>query len=135
MLCFSFPLLAQVGWEQVPVHSVAPPRYYHEEFATRAYIDAALWSDYLNRSLFLDGSKRKGIPAGVYKIRTQFIVDTTGNIALVRALDNPFGIGDMVQKRMIRFPYKWSPATQNGRPVKSYLRIVLVFDLREKDSN
>lgn len=131
----SYSLLAQVSWSNVPVHSVAPPRYYHTGFETRAYIDSALWSNYLNWSLFLDSSKSKEIPEGIYQIRTQFVVDTAGRIALVKVFENPFGMGDIVQKRISVFPYKWSPATQNGRPVKSYHRIILVFDLRKTNRN
>ncbi len=131
-LCFGDPAFAQVSWDNVPVHQVSSPLYYHEGFEARACIDTALWSNYLNWGLFLDSSKRKEIPSGIYKIRTQFAVDTAGKIVLVKTLENPFGIGDAVQRRIYAFPYRWSPATRNGRPVKSYHRIVLVFDLRKQ---
>ncbi|MCD2424184.1 hypothetical protein LQ567_15495 [Niabella pedocola] len=129
-LCFGDPVFAQVSWNNVPVHQVTAPRSRHTGFGTPASIDPDLWSDYLNWSLFLDSTKRNAIPEGIYKIHTQFMVDTAGRIALAKALGNPFGLGDTVQKRIIAFPYKWSPATQNGRPVKSYHRIILEFDLR-----
>ncbi|WP_018626827.1 hypothetical protein [Niabella aurantiaca] len=130
-LCCSYPLFAQVSWNHVPIHSVAPPRSYHEGFETPACIDTALWSSYLDWGLLLDSSKRKEIPEGIYKIRMQFAVDTGGKIVLVKALENPFELGDLVQKRITAFPYRWSPATRNGRTVKSYHRVMVVFDLRK----
>lgn len=118
-------------WDNVPVHKVkgrSPDCWYQ----TSASIDSVLWNDYIDFVLMPDSVQKKSIAQGVYKIPVMFVVDAAGQISLVKANSNPYQLGKLIEERLIKFPYKWSPATQNGRPVKSYHRIILEFDLRRK---
>lgn len=119
---------SQVSWDSVPEH-IVKDRSPGCGYETAASIDSVLWNDYLDFVLKPDSSAKKTIPKSVYKIPTMFIVDTAGRISLVKAYNNPFEFGSLIEKRLIAFPYKWSPATQNGRPVKSYHKTIIVFNI------
>ena len=58
----------------------------------------------------------------------QFIIDTQGNVSDVEAIEGP----DLLQEegvRLIKGSGKWTPAQQNGKPVKSYKKQPFVFKL------
>lgn len=132
--CIGLSLFSQTNWEKTPIHII---KNLHIcaccKYETNASIDSSLWEHFLNQSLFPDRTAHNTLPQGIYRIRTQFIVDTTGKVVQAKAFENPYGLGNLVEQRLNNFRYKWSPATQNGRPVKSYHKVILVFDIKSKD--
>ncbi|MDB5192362.1 MAG: hypothetical protein JWQ96_1925 [Segetibacter sp.] len=92
------------------------------------------WKRYLERNLNAQVASDDGAPAGNYTVRVQFIVDKTGTISNVQAIDVPKACpscGPEAVKVIKRGP-KWEPAIQNGREV-TYQAIQLVtFQVSEE---
>ena len=77
------------------------------------------WKRYLERNLNANVAADDGAPIGNYSVKVQFIVDKTGNISNVQAVDKPKACpscGPEAEKVIKRGP-KWEPAVQNGRNV------------------
>ncbi|MCY7420317.1 MAG: energy transducer TonB [Chitinophagaceae bacterium] len=77
------------------------------------------WKRYLERNLNANVAADDGAPIGNYSVKVQFIVDKTGNISNVQAIDKPKACpscGPEAEKVIKRGP-KWEPAVQNGRNV------------------
>jgi periplasmic protein TonB len=95
---------------------------------TEAGPDMKTWATYLKKSAVLPDSAAAGIPAGVYKVTVQFIVDKDGNIANAEAKNNPgYGLAKKAEKIILRYDGVWRPANQCGRNVKSYKEQVIEF--------
>lgn len=77
------------------------------------------WRRYLERNLNANVAADDGAPVGNYTVKVQFIVDKTGNISNVQAIEKPKACpscGPEAEKVIKRGP-KWEPAVQNGRSV------------------
>lgn len=77
----------------------------------------AAWQKYLERNLNRDLPVQNGAPVGKYVVTLSFLVDKTGVISDVRALNDP-GYGTKEEAiRVIQKGPNWKPAVQNGRNV------------------
>lgn len=77
------------------------------------------WKRYLERNLNANVAADDGAPTGNYTVKVQFIVDKTGGISNVQAIEVPKACpscGPEAVKVIKRGP-KWEPAVQNGRNV------------------
>jgi hypothetical protein len=95
---------------------------------TDAVTDYKTWLAYLKKAAVLPDSVAAGIPKGLYKVNVQFIVDTYGNIAAVKATSNPgYGLAKKAETIILHHEGIWRPANQCGRAVKSYKEQVIQF--------
>jgi periplasmic protein TonB len=95
---------------------------------TEAGPDMKAWTAYLKKASVHPDSMAASIPACVYKVTVQFIVDKEGNIAEARAKSNPgYGLARKAEKIILRYEGIWRPANQCGRNVKSYKEQVVEF--------
>jgi len=77
------------------------------------------WRKYLERNLDANVAANDGAPTGNYTVKVQFIVDKTGAISNVKAIEVPKtcpSCGPEAVKVITKGP-KWEPAVQNGRNV------------------
>jgi hypothetical protein len=74
---------------------------------------------YLERNLQKDVAAKDGAPAGLYKVKVQFIIDAEGNVSNVQAIEVPKECPSCGAEavKVIRKGPKWQPAVQNGRNV------------------
>jgi len=85
------------------------------------------WRRFLERNLRGDVATEHGAPAGIYTVVAQFIVDKEGNISDIKSLTQlGYGMEEEVV-RILRKSPKWSPAMQNGKPVKAYRKQPITF--------
>lgn len=62
-------------------------------------------------------------------VTVQFIVDVQGNVSNVQAVDGPISGGFREEAvRAVKRSGKWTPAIQNGRQVKSYVKVPVTFE-------
>jgi protein TonB len=87
------------------------------------------WQRFLNRNL---NYPRIAIDNGVQGfVVVQFIVDKEGNVSDVQAVSGPEELRAEAV-RVIKKSGKWTPAIQNGHPVKSYKKQPIGFKLAEE---
>jgi len=85
------------------------------------------WRKFLERNLRGDVAIEHGAPAGIYTTVMQFIVDKDGNISDIKSLtDLGYGMEEEVMRILKKSP-KWSPAIQDGKPVKAYRKQPVTF--------
>jgi periplasmic protein TonB len=91
----------------------------------------AAWQRYLNKNLrYPDEAVNNEIQGTVV---VQFIVDKEGNVSDVTAVGGPENGGLREEAiRVIKKSGKWTPAVQNGRPVKSYKKQPIIFRTAEQ---
>ncbi len=89
----------------------------------------AMWRKYLERTANGMVASDNGAPIGKYTTIVQFIVDKEGNISDVKPLTN-FGYGMEAEVlRVIMKGPRWTPAVQDGRPVKAYRKQPITFQV------
>jgi len=87
------------------------------------------WHRFLTRNLhYAEEWIEKGIQGMVV---VQFIVDKEGNVSDVQALSGPEELRAEAV-RVIKKSGKWTPAIQNGHPVRSYKKQPIGFSLGEE---
>jgi len=88
------------------------------------------WLGFLNRNMrYPEEAVSKEISG---KVVVQFIVDKEGNVSDVVAVSGPEQGGLREEAvRVIKKSGKWTPAIQNGRPVKAYKFQPVIFQLGE----
>ena len=75
------------------------------------------WEKYLLRNLDINIVNKNGGPPGKYTVVVSFVVDKSGNLSEINALNDP-GYGTKEESiRIIAKGPKWKPAIQNGNPV------------------
>ncbi|MGN7783100.1 energy transducer TonB [Niabella sp. 22666] len=85
------------------------------------------WREFLVKNLNGMTPVKNGAAKGMYTVIAQFIVDTEGNISDIRPLTfEGFGMEDEVV-RVLKKSGKWSPAIQDGNPVKAYRKQPITF--------
>ena len=68
-----------------------------------------------------------GAPVSIYTVYIQFVVDKSGNITDVKPLtDFGYRMEDEVSRIIKNGPH-WTPAIQNGKPVKAYRKQPVTF--------
>jgi hypothetical protein len=89
------------------------------------------WRKFLERNLRADVAAEHGAPAGIYTVLIQFVVDKEGNLSDIKSLTN-WGYGMEAEVvRILKKSPKWSPAIQNGKPVKAYRKQPVTFMIEE----
>ena len=75
------------------------------------------WEKYLQRNLKTDFLKQQNAPQGKYTVSVEFIVDKTGNVNSVHALNDPgYGTKEAAENLIKKGPM-WRAAIQNGKTV------------------
>lgn len=77
------------------------------------------WKKYLERNLDANVAASDGAPTGNYTVKVQFIVDKSGAISNVQAIDVPKACPSCGPEavKVIKKGPAWEPAVQNGRNV------------------
>jgi len=85
------------------------------------------WRKFLEKNLNAQVAADNGAPIGIYTVIAQFIVDKEGNVTDIKALTN-YGYGlEKEVLRALKLQTHWSPAMQNGEPVKAYRKQPVTF--------
>src|ERR1044072_2895041 len=75
------------------------------------------WVTFLEQHVHPKVAAKHKAPPGKYTVTMSFLVDTTGKVTEVQALNNPgYGTAEDAVKAFKHTP-KWIPATINGKPV------------------
>ena len=87
----------------------------------------AAWKKFMEKNLDASVTAKNEAPVGKYSAMAIFIVDTDGSLSDVKALTK-FGYGiEEEMLRVINKSGKWTPASQDGKPVKAYRKQPLTF--------
>ena len=87
----------------------------------------AAWKKFLEKNLDPGVTAKNNAPVGKYSPIAVFIVDKDGSLSDVKSLTK-FGYG--IEEEMLRVitkSGKWSPASQDGKPVRAYRKQPLTF--------
>ncbi len=119
---------AQELSKAIPTYIIKTAVINFKVFESPAYINEALFTSYLNWSLVPDSMPTAIRPAEKFSIEMLYVISKEGKLIEARAGTNEKNelINYIIQK-LVTCPYQWSPAYRNGRPVKSYQRIKIVF--------
>jgi hypothetical protein len=99
-----------------------------------AFVDRKAWEAYLADNLILDDQSLDTIPAGIYTVFVQFVIDKKGKISDVSVLKDPgFGFGKRVKKVLYKYQDSWQPAKLNGRLMVSYQAQRITFIIEEEE--
>ncbi|WP_276480135.1 energy transducer TonB [Paraflavitalea pollutisoli] len=91
----------------------------------------AAWARFLNRNL-MKNMPQDALDNGIQgRVEIQFVVDTSGNVSNIEALNGPPELHEAVIN-VIRKSGKWEPAIQNGKKVRSYKRQPVIIKLEEQ---
>ena len=102
--------------------------YIFQKVETESGTDMKAWTAYLKKAVKLPDSVAAAIPAGVYKVMVQFVIDKYGNLGEAKAKNNPgYGLAHKAEKIILNYEGSWRPANQCGREVKSYKEQVVEF--------
>jgi protein TonB len=89
------------------------------------------WGKFLERNLRGNVPVDNGAPAGKYTVLIQFVIDQEGKVSEIKPLTN-MGYGMEEEAiRVLKKADKWSPAIQNGHPVKTYRKQPITFQIDE----
>lgn len=106
---------------------------------TRVEIEAeypggvAAWKKFLEKNLDPGVTAKNNAPIGKYSAMAIFIVDKDGSLSDVKALTK---LGYGIEEEMLRViskSGKWTPASQDGKPVKAYRKQPLTFMVESGD--
>lgn len=91
------------------------------------------WIRFLQKNLNAETPVNNNAPAGKFTVLVQFIVDKDGSISEIKPLTS-LGYG-MEQEvvRILKQSGKWTPAIQNGRPVKAYRKQPITFQVEDDE--
>lgn len=85
------------------------------------------WKTYLQNNLNQKILTVSSAPPGKYTVTVSFVVDKSGNVSEVKALNDP-GYGTAAEaERVIKNGPAWRPGIQNGQTVTSSVRQPIVF--------
>jgi len=87
------------------------------------------WSNFLKRNLRVKVPVDNKAPAGTYSVTVSFLVDKSGQVSEVKAINQPkedYGTGSEAE-RVIRRSGKWLPATIDGKPVVFRQKQKIIF--------
>lgn len=92
------------------------------------------WRKYLERNLDANVASSDGAPTGSYQVRVQFIVDKSGAISNVQAVEVPKACPSCGPEavKVIRKGPAWDPAVQNGRNVIYQAVQIITFQVAEE---
>ncbi len=88
---------------------------------------SAAWLKFLTRTVQGEVPTENNAPAGSYTVVIQFVVNKDSTISEFSALTkHGYGMEQEVI-RALRLSGKWTPAVQNGRPVRAYRKQPVTF--------
>jgi hypothetical protein len=91
------------------------------------------WIAFLQKNLKADVPVNNGAPIGKYTVMVQFIVNKDGAVSNIKPLTSiGYGMEEEVV-RILRKSGNWTPAVQNGRPVKAYRKQPITFVVEDED--
>jgi hypothetical protein len=131
----TFTASSQITIHDFPVHKITRVVYHHGTVYSPPYIDSALFADYLNWQFQKDSLLPPYKSGKPFSISIFYMVSKEGKISEVRLYRNPGDNDDLfefVRAKLLSCPFQWSPAYQNGRPVKGFLKLRIVKgDMKE----
>lgn len=110
----------------IPTHNIRPPILYQETVRTDAYNDSRLFSGYLDWALQKDSLPEQFKDGKPFSVTVNYIVSREGKIIgvnLFRTNEDEEIVFELIRKKLLACPYKWIPATENGRNVNSFLKL------------
>lgn len=99
-----------------------------------ASVDLQQWLVHLQTDLqpVIKKAAKKRMPVGSYTVNTRFLVEKDGSISSIIVLNDPgYGVGEGIEK-IIRTAPKWTPASRNGRALRSWHTQPVTFVITEK---
>ncbi|RFM26486.1 energy transducer TonB [Deminuibacter soli] len=88
------------------------------------------WRTYLAEKMNNSVALKNKAPKGVYRVLASFNVNKEGKVTDVKILADPgYGTGDDFKAVLLQSP-KWSPATQDGKPVTYQQRQTLTYQVQ-----
>lgn len=133
LFCFfyfvTFAAFCQDVSRNIPTHQLRAPVYHSYAVRFPAHIDSTLFSDYLNWALQKDSLPQQYKGGKPFSVTVYYVVSKEGKISEVRLLRNKEeqeDLFELIRAKLLVFPYQWSPAYQNGRPVKAFLKLRIV---------
>ncbi len=102
-----------------------------EEASYPGGVDA--WLQFMMKTANGQVATENGAPIGRYMVIVQFVVSSDGKLSDFKPLTK-LGYG-MEQEvvRVLKQSGQWTPAIQNGRPVKAYRRQPVTFQVEQED--
>ncbi len=89
------------------------------------------WRKYLERNLNRDLPVINGAPPGKYAVKVSFIVDKSGKLSDVKAVNDPgYGTAQEAVRMFAKGP-NWKPAAVNGKAVVSRFEKTITFMISE----
>ena len=86
------------------------------------------WMEHISKRTQLPDSIIKNIPAGMYKVNVEFVIDVHGNVGQIKAKNDPgFGLAERAINALSSYKGEWKPANQCGRNVKAYKVQIITF--------
>lgn len=65
------------------------------------------------------------------RVTLQFVVNENGKLSDIKIVKDIGGnCGEAVKKAIEKYPYLWTPAKTNGKPVKSFYTVPFTFSLQ-----
>jgi len=99
-----------------------------EKVEQNANTNQKAWTEHIAKNSQLPDSVAKNIPAGIYKVNVEFIIDVHGNMGQIKALDDPgYGLAKRALLAVSSYKGEWKPANQCGRNVKAYRKQLITF--------
>ena len=99
-----------------------------EKIEINAHTSQKAWAEHISKKTQLPDSVLKDIPAGIYKVNVQFIVDVHGNMGQINTMNDPgYGLAQRAINAVSSYKGEWKPANQCGRNVKAYRKETIVF--------
>lgn len=99
-----------------------------EKVELEANTNEKAWMEHIRKKTQLPDSILKSIPAGIYIVNVEFIIDKHGNIGQVKAKNDPgYGLALRAENIISTYTGTWRPATQCGRNVKAYRTQPITF--------
>jgi hypothetical protein len=90
------------------------------------------WNDFLAKNIDMEVASRNGAPVGQYTVVIQFTIETDGTLGEFVPLTNfGYGMEDEVIRVLKKSPL-WTPAIQNGQPVKAIRKQPITFVVEEQ---
>lgn len=134
LLTFFFYLVSiQLNAQSSPADSITDRVFDKVDIEARFPGDMTGWRRFLEKNLNANVPADNGAPCGMYTVFVQFVVDKLGNVSDIKALtSNGYGMEEEVVK-VIKRSGAWTPASQNGRPVKAYRKQPVTFILTGDD--
>ena len=99
-----------------------------EKVELEANTNEKTWMEHIRKKTQLPDSNLNSIPAGIYIVNVQFIIDKHGNIGRVKAKNDPgYGLAVRAESIISSYTGTWRPATQCGRNVNAYRTQPIIF--------